>query len=122
MQNLVVLDERALLRTPGGDGVRMTQVLRLIEAAHLPSVKLYVLRAGSGARRLGMVPFLLYDFKDPGTPGVVQLESHTADTYLSDPSDLMVYTQLFDDLVDEALPPDESGDYLRSMHNASIPT
>lgn len=122
VQYVVVLDERALLRTPGGDGVRMTQVLRLIEAAHLPSVKLYVLRAGSGARRLGMVPFLLYDFKDPGTPGVVQLESHTADTYLSDPSDLMVYTQLFDDLVDEALPPDESGDYLRSMHEASIPT
>jgi len=118
----LVLDERALSRTPGDIATRDAQLRRLLESMALPAVTLRLLRTGTGARRIGIVPFILYEFLDPNTPAVVQLESHTADTYLSGQDDISVYTQLFDDLASEALSPIDSGDHLRSMISASIPT
>jgi transcriptional regulator with XRE-family HTH domain len=117
----VVLDERALLRTPGDQSVVDQQLRHLMGMLARSQVDLRLLPTGSRARRLGVTPFLLYEFRDDSAPAVVQLESMTADTYLSAADDVLAYTHLFDDLAVEALSPADSRDYLRSMLTASTP-
>lgn len=118
----VVLDERALLRTPGDQSVVDQQLRHLVGMLARSQLDLRLLPTGSGARRLGVSPFLLYEFRDDSARAVVQLESMTADTYLSAPDDVLAYARLFDDLAAEALSPQDSGDYLRSMLTTSAPT
>lgn len=110
----LVLDQRAVGRWAGSNDVMSEQLDRLADVASWPTVRLQVVRSGGGATALALAQFLMYDFRDRTSPTVVQLESQTADVYLSAESDIQAYAKLFAKLQTEALEPDASMSYLRS--------
>ncbi len=111
----LVLDQRALSRWAGGNHVMTAQLAKLADAAAWPNVRLQVMPPGGNAAAIALAQFLMYDFRDRTSPTVVQLESQTADVYLSGDSDIKVYAELFDRLQAEAMEPEASVTYLRSQ-------
>jgi transcriptional regulator with XRE-family HTH domain len=97
----VVLDERALLRWPGDDGVMIEQLERLLHLDRKTS-DLRVLPAGGGAKALAMGGFLIYEFTE-SRPTVVLVESQTTDLYVSDERDVTAYGETFARLQKDSL-------------------
>ena len=110
-----ILDARALTRWPGPKDVLVDQVRHLIDRAQLPAINLHLLPSGGGADAMPAVPFIMYEFREPTSPKVVFLETHTADMYLSAEQDVKAYGRLFDRLKGEALGPAESIAYLTDL-------
>lgn len=110
-----VLDARALCRWPGSKAVLRDQLDHLVKRASLPAVSVHVIPLGGEAETLALSPFLIYDFSEGSAPTAVLLESRTADLYLSAKEDVATYTGQFDGLIGEALAPEESLTYLRSL-------
>lgn len=105
----VVLDARALMRSPGSEQVMADQFRHLAKLP--PSVTLRVLPAGARGGVAVIGSFVIYDFGQTA-PVVVLCESQTADLYLSSEEDVATYTQVMDKLAGECLSVEASRAYL----------
>ena len=110
-----VLDEAVLRREVGGPGVMARQLERLIEAAHLPQVRLQVLPFAAGAH-IGITgPFVIFSFPSTSDLDVVVLDHLTSSLYLERKEDLRAYTEAFNTLQIHALSPEDSLDYIAGI-------
>ncbi|MFB4319079.1 helix-turn-helix domain-containing protein [Actinomadura sp. 21ATH] len=100
-----VLDEAALHRPVGGDGVMRDQLHALIEAVRSPAVTVQIVPAGHGAVTALTGPFSMLRFAEAALPDIVYLEQLTSALYLDKPADLVVYKRCLDRLSVNARPP-----------------
>lgn len=110
-----VLDEAVLRREVGGPEVMRSQLLRLIEAASLPQVRLQVLPFTAGAHVGVTGPFVVFSFSSTSDLDVVVLDHLTSSLYLERKEDLWAYTTAFTTLQIRALSPEDSLDYIAEM-------
>jgi transcriptional regulator with XRE-family HTH domain len=111
----VVLDEAVLRREVGGPGVMARQLDRLMEAAHLPQVRLQVLPFAAGAH-IGITgPFVIFSFPSTSDLDVVVLDHLTSSLYLERKEDLEAYSEAFNTLQFHALSPEDSLDYIAGI-------
>ncbi|WP_327405690.1 helix-turn-helix domain-containing protein [Streptomyces sp. NBC_01288] len=111
----VVLDEAVLRREVGGPGVMARQLVRLVEAAKLPQVRLQVLPFAAGAH-IGITgPFVIFSFPSTSDLDVVVLDHLTSSLYLERKEDLEAYSEAFNTLQFHALSPDDSSDYIAGI-------
>ncbi|MEV0742849.1 helix-turn-helix transcriptional regulator [Streptomyces sp. NPDC050549] len=111
----VVLDEAVVRREVGGPGVMARQLERLIEAAHLPQVRLQVLPFAAGAH-IGITgPFVIFSFPSTSDLDVVVLDHLTSSLYLERKEDLEAYSEAFNTLQFHALSPEDSLDYIAGI-------
>ncbi|MEU9342604.1 helix-turn-helix transcriptional regulator [Streptomyces sp. NPDC048278] len=110
-----VLDEAVLRREVGGPGVMARQLVRLMEAARLPQVRLQVLPFAAGAH-IGITgPFVIFSFPSTSDLDVVVIDQLTSSLYLERKEDLQAYTEAFDTLRIHALSPEDSLDYIAAI-------
>ncbi|GAA1362235.1 helix-turn-helix domain-containing protein [Catellatospora chokoriensis] len=110
-----VLDARALLFWPGDSpDLVAEQISRLKARMSLPAVSVQIIPLSANRQAAALVPFLIYEFRT-NSPTVVLAESQTADLYLSSPSDVETYQQLFTGLTADALSSEDSLDYLDDL-------
>ncbi|MBK3580687.1 helix-turn-helix domain-containing protein [Streptomyces sp. MBT65] len=111
----VVLDEAVIRREVGGPGVMARQLERLVEAAHLPQVRLQVLPFAAGAH-IGITgPFVIFSFPSTSDLDVVVLDHLTSSLYLERKEDLEAYSEAFNTLQYHALSPEDSLDYIAGI-------
>lgn len=111
----VVLDEAVVRREVGGPGVMARQLNRLVEAAHLPQVRLQVLPFAAGAH-IGITgPFVIFSFPSTSDLDVVVLDHLTSSLYLERKEDLEAYSEAFNTLQFHALSPEDSLDYIAGI-------
>ena len=111
----VVLDEAVVRREVGGPGVMARQLNRLVEAAHLPQVRLQVLPFAAGAH-IGITgPFVIFSFPSTSDLDVVVLDHLTSSLYLERKEDLEAYSEAFSTLQFHALSPEDSSDYIAGI-------
>ncbi|MFJ9247572.1 helix-turn-helix domain-containing protein [Streptomyces sp. NPDC101776] len=111
----VVLDEAVVRREVGGPGVMARQLERLVEAAHLPQVRLQVLPFAAGAH-IGITgPFVIFSFPSTSDLDVVVLDHLTSSLYLERKEDLEAYSEAFSTLQYHALSPEDSLDYIAGI-------
>ncbi|WP_043668458.1 helix-turn-helix domain-containing protein [Streptomyces xylophagus] len=111
----VVLDEAVLRREVGGPSVMARQLERLMEAAHLPQVRLQVLPFAAGAH-IGITgPFVIFSFPSTSDLDVVVLDHLTSSLYLERKEDLEAYSEAFNTLQFHALSPEDSLDYIAGI-------
>ncbi|MFF3305923.1 helix-turn-helix domain-containing protein [Streptomyces sp. NPDC002952] len=114
-----VLDEAVLRRTVGGPAVMERQLERLLEAAHLPHVRLQVLPFATGAH-IGITgPFVIFSFPNTSDLDVVVLDHMTSSLHLERKEDLQAYTEAFNTLRIHALSPEESVDYIAAIRDGA---
>ncbi|MFE6281445.1 helix-turn-helix domain-containing protein [Streptomyces sp. NPDC057877] len=114
-----VLDEAVLRRKVGGPGVMAQQLVRLVEAARLPQVRLQVLPFAAGAH-IGITgPFVIFSFSSTSDLDVVVLDHLTSSLYLERKEDLEAYTEAFSTLQFHALTPEDSLDYIAEIGDGS---
>lgn len=104
----VVLDEAVLRRLVGGPKVMQEQLEHIAEVAQSPHVSVTVLPFGGGAHPSIGSAFTLLRFADAESMNFVYLEHHLGALYLERPADITRYTAIFEQLVANALSPDES--------------
>ena len=110
-----VLDEAVLRREVGGPDVMARQLRRLVEAAHLPQVRLQVLPFAAGAH-IGITgPFVIFSFPNTSDLDVVVLDQLTSSLYLERKEDLQAYSEAFNTLQIHALSPEDSLDYIAGI-------
>ncbi|KPI16692.1 helix-turn-helix domain protein [Actinobacteria bacterium OK074] len=115
LELIAVLDEAVLHREVGGPEVMARQVVRLLDAARLPQVRLQVLPFAAGAH-IGITgPFVIFSFPSTSDLDVVVLDHLTSSLYLERKEDLKAYTEAFNTLQFHALSPQESMDYLAAL-------
>ncbi|MGW8063051.1 helix-turn-helix domain-containing protein [Streptomyces ziwulingensis] len=107
-----VLDEAVLRREVGGPGVMARQLVRLVEAARLPHVRLQVLPFTAGAHIGVTGPFVIFSFSSTSDLDVVVLDHLTSSLHLERKEDLEAYTEAFNALLTHALPPQDSLDFI----------
>jgi len=113
----VVLDEAVVRREVGGPGVMARQLERLIQAAHLPQVRLQVLPFAAGAH-IGITgPFVIFSFPSTSDLDVVVLDHLTSSLYLERKEDLEAYSEAFNTLQFHALSPEDSLDYIAGIRD-----
>ncbi|MFD5712495.1 helix-turn-helix domain-containing protein [Streptomyces pharetrae] len=110
-----VLDEAVLRREVGGPDVMHRQLLRLLEAARLPQVRLQVLPFSAGAHIGVTGPFVIFSFSNTSDLDVVVLDHLTSSLYLERKEDVGAYTEAFDALRNNALSTEESLDYIAGI-------
>lgn len=110
-----VLDEAVLRREVGGPEVMADQLLRLLEAARLPQVRLQVLPFGAGAHIGVTGPFVIFSFSSTSDLDVVVLDHLTSSLYLERKEDLQAYTEAFNALRAQALSPEDTLDHLAAL-------
>ncbi|HLL37981.1 MAG TPA: helix-turn-helix transcriptional regulator [Streptomyces sp.] len=113
-----VLDEAVLRREVGGPDVMEDQLLRLMEAARLPQVRLQVLPFAAGAHIGVTGPFVIFSFSNTSDLDVVVLDHLTSSLYLERKEDVGAYTEAFDGLRRHALSPEESLEYIAGIADA----
>ncbi|MGQ4382481.1 helix-turn-helix domain-containing protein [Streptomyces sp. SAS_270] len=114
-----VLDEAVLRREVGGPEVMARQLDRLVEAAHLPQVRLQVLPFAAGAH-IGITgPFVIFSFPNTSDLDVVVLDQLTSSLYLERKEDLQAYSEAFQTLQFHALSPEDSLDYIAGIHDGA---
>ncbi len=105
---LFVLDEAALRRHVGGGYVMRHQLERLKAFAAEPHISLQILPFAHGAHPGMAGNFILLEFTDPNLDDLVHLESINQITIRDDTQLIAKYLDRFVQLVELALPPDES--------------
>jgi transcriptional regulator with XRE-family HTH domain len=103
-----VLDESVLCRAIGGRAVLDRQLQHLFEVSHQPGVELLVLPFESGAHAALTESFVIFDFAPGSRSPVVHSEGLTGGQFRTQPAELRVYRQAFEDLRCRALPVDAS--------------
>jgi Domain of unknown function (DUF5753) len=108
LEMIAVIDEVVLQRPVGGHAVMAAQLDRLLETAQLPNVTLRVLPFAVGILRAHAGHFVLLDIPAELGSDVVFIEGHAGDTYLDTESDLQLFNDVFADVLDSSLSPDDS--------------
>jgi transcriptional regulator with XRE-family HTH domain len=103
-----VLDEGALHRTVGGQGLMRFQLDHLLEIADMPNVAVQVIPFTAGAHPGMGKPFVILSFPERADPDVVYLEDLTSTLYLEDVDEIDRYNVLFNHLRATALSFEES--------------
>lgn len=109
-----VIDEAVLRRPIGGVHVLREQILALIEACKMPSVRLQVIPFGAGGHAAAGGAFSILRFPDREMPDVVYIEHLTSAFYLEKREDVESYVAAVARLFIEAEPPDRTPDVLRA--------
>jgi transcriptional regulator with XRE-family HTH domain len=110
-----VLDETALLRSPGGLQVMRAQLEHLLQLTGLPNVTLQIapFRAGPPAAAGG--PFTILRFPESDLPDLVYLEQLSSALYLDQPHDVTGYLAHMERLCLQAETAAASQDMLRAL-------
>ncbi|WP_062214221.1 helix-turn-helix transcriptional regulator [Streptomyces sp. NBRC 109706] len=111
----MILGEAALRQQYGGPETLRRQLDHVIEIARLTNVTLQVLPFSVGAYRGGPFPFKIYRFPEPSSMEVILLENQVSHTYLEDPGDIGLYSEIFDYLRATALGELESQALIRDI-------
>ncbi|MEH1014939.1 helix-turn-helix transcriptional regulator [Micromonospora sp. CPCC 206060] len=117
----VVLSEAVLQRRIGDPDGMAAQLTHLVTVSRLPNVSVRILPLSvgpTGASEAG--PFTILDFpvsgdRGPIEPTTVYSESLTGARYLTRPSEVAAYEEVWSRLVELALPPDESRDMIGGL-------
>ncbi|KND42177.1 MULTISPECIES: helix-turn-helix domain-containing protein [Streptomyces] len=115
MELSAVLDEGVLRRVVGGPEIMSRQLVRLVEAARLPQVRLQVLPFTAGAHIGVTGPFVIFSFRSTSDLDVVVLDHLTSSLYLERKEDLKAYVEAFNALQIHALSPEDSLDYIAGL-------
>ena len=97
-----MIDEAALRRPVGGRAVMRAQVVSLIEASSLPTVRIQVLPLSAGGHAAGGGSVTLLRFRESELPDVVYLEQMLTAVYLSRPEDTAHYRDVLNLLAAQA--------------------
>jgi transcriptional regulator with XRE-family HTH domain len=112
-----VVDEAALLRSPGGTKVMRGQLEHLLELTALPNVTLQVIGFDSGAHAAAGGPFTILRFPEIDLPDVVYLEQLNSALYLDQPDQVTGYLAVMDKLCVQASNAAASKDILLARLN-----
>ncbi|GAA2889581.1 helix-turn-helix transcriptional regulator [Pseudonocardia halophobica] len=107
-----VMDESVLCRLVGGAEVMAQQAEHLLELGNLPNVSIQVLPFEIGMHRALAGQFTVLRFADELAGDVVHIEGSAGDTYLEAPSDVDLYTKIFDDVAGVSLSPGDSAELI----------
>jgi transcriptional regulator with XRE-family HTH domain len=107
-----VADEAVLRRPIGGPAIMRAQLMRLAEMAELPNVRLQVLPFARGSHAGLDGPFTIISFPDPTDLDVVYIPSPAWNIFVERVKDVRRRALCFDLLRAEALPPDESVEFI----------
>jgi len=113
----VVLDEAVLHRPVGGNRVMQAQLRRLLEDGQRDNVDIRVLPFHIGAHKAVAGSFVLLDFPETEDHDLVYVEGHLGNLYLEKDADVVAYSQLFRDICEVALDPDQTAALIRSLLN-----
>ncbi len=103
-----VLGEAALRQAIGGEDVMRRQLRHLLEVAELPNVTLQVLPFSARAHAGLTGPSVILSFAEGIFHDVVYVDGPGAGWYGETERDLEVFTLLWGDVADAALPPEDS--------------
>ena len=104
----VVLDEAVLARVVGGPEVMAEQLGVVLERSLLPNVAVRVLPFDAGHHRAHVGTFVILRFPAGTGADVVYVEGHAGESYLENEPDVQRYTTILEDVIDRALPPEDS--------------
>jgi hypothetical protein len=110
----VIVDEAALRRQVGGEVVMGDQLRHLADLADRENIAIQLIPFGATGR-LVAGSFSVLRFDDPNLPDVVFSEHIGGALYLSEPEDVDYYRGLMERLAVQALPPDETRQFLRQL-------
>ncbi|MGH3975424.1 MAG: DUF5753 domain-containing protein, partial [Pseudonocardiaceae bacterium] len=108
-----IIDEFVLRREIGGSGVLRNQLAHLLATADLPHVDLRVLPASLGAHASPNGNFLVFTIAEPDLD-VGYAETLGGAVYVELP-DSERFVRVYDRLLDSALEPAESAEFIRSI-------
>lgn len=111
----VVLDESVLHRLVSGPEVMRAQMTRLVEVSRLPNVVIRVLPYDAGLLPAIESKFIILGFASQEVSDVVFVEGMVGDLYLERPADLRQYNEVFEILLDMALPVADSNDFITKL-------
>ncbi|MGH3319144.1 MAG: helix-turn-helix domain-containing protein [Streptosporangiaceae bacterium] len=111
----IVLSEAAIRRPVGGSDVMREQLESLMKPRDRANVTVQVLPFDVGVHPSMVGPFTAMTFPDPDDLGIVFMENPTGCLYLESPEELRVYEELWSALQANALSPDDSQAFLKSM-------
>ncbi|RBQ14015.1 transcriptional regulator [Spongiactinospora rosea] len=109
-----ILDE-AIFHRQFGVEIMMGQCAKLLELSALPNVTIQVLAFSSGAHPALDGAFNILEFPLPIDPAIVYLEQAASGLVLEDAHELTMYTDVFQRLAKQALPPDESASLISTL-------
>ncbi|MFD3843812.1 DUF5753 domain-containing protein, partial [Streptomyces sp. NPDC058642] len=112
----VVLDESVLHRVVTSPDVMREQLEHLNALGAEPYVSVQVLPLTAGAHPGLSGPFSLLQSADSTAAKVVHLPRFTSDLYLEEPSDVRLYSGMYDHLQAQALDPESSRDVHHRRH------
>jgi transcriptional regulator with XRE-family HTH domain len=98
-----VIDEAALRRRVGGDGMMRHQLDHLLELSSLPSVTIQVLPFGAGAHPAMGFPFAILGFPERADPDVVYVTDLTSCLYVENIEEVDHHNLIFNHLRAAAL-------------------
>ncbi|RJL33208.1 helix-turn-helix domain-containing protein [Bailinhaonella thermotolerans] len=110
-----VIDEMALLRSPGDPEVHRRQLRRLIDTGPLEHVKIQILKLSEGFHPGLSGQFVILDFPGDVEKSVVHLETATDGLYLEEPEERKRYSLAWQYLCASALSTDASIAYLSTL-------
>jgi transcriptional regulator with XRE-family HTH domain len=111
----VVLSEAALRRPVGGYAVMLGQLEYLMRPRDRANVTVQVLPLDAGSHPAMAGPFTMMAFADPDDLGLVSVENATGALFLEEPAELLVYEEIWGTLQANALSPDDSQAFLKSI-------
>ncbi|WP_030170053.1 helix-turn-helix domain-containing protein [Spirillospora albida] len=103
-----IINEAALLRSPGDGRLHREQLEYIVERAKLPCVTIQVLSFRAGMHPAMDGPFEILGFPESLDLDVVYMESQTGALYLEESLQVARYNAIFDQLRAKAMGPDES--------------
>jgi transcriptional regulator with XRE-family HTH domain len=109
----VIVDEPVLHRAVGGSAVLRGQLAHLLDSAQLPQVDLRVLPASVGAHASPSGGFRVFGIAEPDME-VGYAETVGGAVYV-EPPDSERFVQVYDRLLDSALGPAESAEFIRTI-------
>jgi len=110
-----VLDEAVLRRPPGSPELMRGQLEHLLEMTELPNVTLQVVSFDVGPHAAAGGPFTILRFPEPDLPDLVYLEQLNSAIYLDQPSDVVNYVTVMDQLCVQAETSTVSKDMLAAL-------
>jgi transcriptional regulator with XRE-family HTH domain len=116
-----VLDEAALRRQVGGNGVMRLQLEHLLDLGRLPNVAIQVLPFDAGAHPAMGRPFVILAFPERADPDVVYLEDLTSALYVENVDEVDRYNVFFNHLRATALSFEDSATLITSVIKDQLP-
>lgn len=110
-----VVNEGALRRMVGGQGVMRDQLSHLVTILELPNVTVRVLPFAAGEHPATHGAFSVLKFPDPDDPHIVHLDVLTTSYYLNDLREVGAYQLAHDRLRELALGPDPSRSMIAAL-------